>query len=470
MTPATKVTLQILRQSEDEIRVTPFRDVSVLESTVKTSRICKFHSSMVAERARDILGILARANGGVPDLLPALEEAGRAIWVDLLPPFLKERLAEARGADLLLHLDEALVGIPWELLHDGEEFLGRGHRMGRLVTLDGQSVAMQRSMDPPLSVLIVADPSGDLPAARAELEELVTLLEDAAHFGSTTIMAGDVSTRAFRDALGSHDVLHFAGHAVGGGGEGAGLRFSDGLFSTALMRELGDRVDFPGLVFLNACGSSDDAIRLSARTAETSFAGVSGIASSLLRSGVRHFVGTLWEIRDEVARTFALAFYGRLGAGESIGRAMGAGQAAVIEAFGEDTLLWADHLLYGDPSWTIAPPDNRIDDDFAVLDGIEQRYRSELLSHDPAERLMAAAMLLRLGDRSVLAAVGRDLDELERWMTPDAPEALRRRAGLVIQALAAAAGMRIDALPEELPSGEQVRALHARLLAQGSGE
>ena len=463
MTAPTKVTLQILRQSEDEIRVTPFRDGSVLESTVKTSRICKFHSSMVAERARDILGILARANGGVPDLLPVLEQAGRAIWVDLLPPFLKERLAEARDADLLLHLDEALVGIPWELLHDGEEFLGRAHRMGRLVTLDGQTVSVQRAMTPPLSVLLVVDPSGDLPAARRELDELVTQLEDAPHFGATTIMAGDVTMRAFRDALGGHDVLHFAGHAMGG--VRGGLRFADGVFSTALLRELGDRVHFPGLVFLNACGSSDDAIRLSAGTAETSLEGVSGIASALLRSGVRHFVGTLWEVRDEVARTFAIAFYRTLGAGESIGRAMAAGRRAVAAAFGEGSLLWADHLLYGDPSWTVAPPSNRIGDDFAVLDGLEQRYRRELLSRDPTERLMAAAMLLRLGDRSVLVAVGRDLGELERWMAPDAPEAAHRRAGLVIQALAGAAGLRIDSLPEVLPSCEQVRALHARLMA-----
>jgi hypothetical protein len=59
-----KFTLQVLLQSPDSIRVTPFKEGSALESTIKTSRTCPFHSALVADRARDVLALLARANAG----------------------------------------------------------------------------------------------------------------------------------------------------------------------------------------------------------------------------------------------------------------------------------------------------------------------------------------------------------------------------------------------------------------------
>ena len=75
--PEQKVTLQVLRQSDTTIRVTPFKEGSALESTIKTSRVCPFHSGLVADRAREILGLLARANLGVPGLLDDLVDESK---------------------------------------------------------------------------------------------------------------------------------------------------------------------------------------------------------------------------------------------------------------------------------------------------------------------------------------------------------------------------------------------------------
>ncbi len=456
-----KFTLQVLWQSEDAIRVTPFKQGSVLESTIKTSRTCPFHSQLVAERAQDILSILARANAGESGLLPELEAAGQAIYVDLLPAFLKEKLEEAAAPNLLLHLDRQLVGIPWELLHDGDAFLGRRFRIGRVVSMETTAtVAMQRSMRSPLSVLIVADPCGDLPAARTEAEELAEVLEASPSVRDVTTLMGRVTTRQLRDALGRHDVLHFAGHADARRGA-ASLRLADGAFSAKLLDQLRGRIDFPGLVFLNGCGSADDTVKLSEGT--DPLGAVSGIAASFLMSGVRHVVGTLWEVRDEVARAFALAFYQALGRGVAIGGATAAGQDAILERWGEDSLLWPAHLLYGDPTWSVDPPNENTLDDFAVLDGLEAKSRAELASADPATRLMAAAMLLRLGDHSVIPALGRDLDTLEAWLSRDAPQREQRLAAHVLQALAAAAGLQPSGPPDQLPDTAAVRALFKRL-------
>lgn len=457
-----KFTLQVLIQSPDSIRVTPFKEGSVLESTIKTSRTCPFHSALVADRAREVLALLAQANAGARDLLPRLVAAGKAIYVDLLPAFLKEKLEEASARNLVLHLDPPLLGIPWELLHDGDQFLGRRFRIGRLVSQQESGSAMQRRMQPPLSVLIVADPTGDLPAARREAEELGAALENVGPFGRVTMLVGDVSLRTVRDELGRHDVLHFAGHAEGGGAGGAGgLRLSDGELTKGLLDQLRGRVDFPGLVFLNGCTSDDQTQRLASDRPLAG--GLAGVASALLLGGSRHVIGTLWEVLDDVARLTATSVYRRLAAGDAVGAALEGSREAVIAAHGEGSLLWAAHVLYGDPTWRAAVAVNAEFEDFDVLDGLQAKYQRELLAPDSATRLTAAAMLLRLGDRSVVPAIARDLPALLAWLGPEAPNRDQRRAALVVQALAAAAGLEPSGPPDALPDPAAVRALVKRL-------
>ncbi|MCB9897418.1 MAG: CHAT domain-containing protein [Planctomycetes bacterium] len=459
-----KVTLQVLWQNEDSIRVTPFKEGSALESTIKTSRICPFHSGLVRDRAREVLSILARANAGEHGLFDELVSAGQAIYLDLVPAFLKEKLQEAAGRNLVLHLDRPLVGIPWELLHDGDEFLGQRFRIGRLVSVEGERgpAPMQRRMEGPLSALVVADPSGDLPGARAEAEEVAELLEDAPGIGSVTMLVGKVTLRVFRDELMRHDILHYAGHAdfVRRTGE-AQLRLADGPFTTRLVAQLKGRVDFPGLVVLNACGSADATAALAAGA--DPLVEATDLASAFLLAGVRHVVGTLWEVRDEVARTFATTFHRALCAQETIGASMSAARDALARRHGSDGLLWAGHLLYGDPTWRATEPSNLTFADLDVLDGLQAKYRDELFSSDAAARLLAATMLLRLGDRSVIPAVARELTLLERWMSPQATQREQRQARLVVSALAAAAGMAPSEPPETLPDVAVVRALVERL-------
>lgn len=456
-----KITLQVLWQSENEIRVTPFKEGSVLESTIKTSRTCPFHGQLVAERAREILGILARGNSGRRDQLEPLVSAAQNIYLDLLPAFLKEKLEETSSPNLLLHLDRQLVGIPWELLHDGDAFLGRRFRIGRLVSdTAGSGASMQRAMEPPLSALVVADPCGDLESARAEAGELAELLDEAAMVSDVTLLSGHVTLRQFRDALGEHDILHYAGHAESKSGA-AHLRLADGEFTASMLDQLRGRVDFPGLVFLNGCGSSGGTVRLSEGVDPLS--SMSDIASSFLMCGSRHVVATLWDVRDVVARRVARAFYSALSEQQTIGAAMAAGRDAVIAEHGEESLLWTGHLLYGDPTWRVVPPRAAALDDFDVLAGIEQKYRTDLGAPESSVRLMAAAMLLRLGDRSVIGTVAKDLDVLTSWLSHDAPQREQRLAAHVVQALATAAGLNPPGPPDTLPDPEAVRAIVARL-------
>jgi hypothetical protein len=168
-------------------------------------------------------------------------------------------------------------------------------------------------------------------------------------------------------------------------------------------------------------------------------------------------------VRDEVARLVATSVYASLGQGGTLGAALAAARDATIAAHGEDSLLWADHVLYGDPTWRPRSAANAELDDFGVLDGLEDKYRRELLAGDAPTRLLAAAMLLRLGDRSVIPALGRELDTLCAWLSPDTPDQSHRRAALVVQALASAAGLTPAGPPDELPDEAAVRLLYGRL-------
>ena len=324
-------------------------------------------------------------------------------------------------------------------------------------TLSSLAIAMEISIFGAQPLVGLA---ADFNDSAEQATELADALDGVPPFGRVTVLSGDVHLRTFRDEFGHADVLHWAGHAHAGRGDQDGLALHDGVFSAAMADQVRGRVDFPGLVFLNGCGSHDGTARLAGR-AEVD--GLSGLAGALLLGGTRHVVGTLWDVRDEVARHFALAAYGELQRGGTIGGALGAARDALVARWGEDSLLWASHVLYGDPTWRPEQPVNAELEDFSVLDGLEQKYRRDLLSPDADQRLMAAAMLLRLGDRSAVPALGRDLPQLIAWLSPDATQLQRRRAALVVQSLATAAGLSPGGPPDELPDEAAVRALYDRL-------
>ncbi len=95
------------------------------------------------------------------------------------------------------------------------------------------------------------------------------------------------------------------------------------------------------LVFLNAC-----------HTARLAFAltGLGGWAERLISDlGVSAFVGTLWEVNDLLAAEFAIAFYDRLLAGDTLGHAFHTARLTVRDRQPANP-TWLAYVLYGDPN------------------------------------------------------------------------------------------------------------------------
>jgi tetratricopeptide (TPR) repeat protein len=110
---------------------------------------------------------------------------------------------------------------------------------------------------------------------------------------------------------------------------------------------MGGTATMPALIFSNACQS--------ARTEEWSIEEnfhdeIFGLANAFALAGVKHYVGTFWEILDEPSRRFAIEFYRNLFAGMTIGEAVKAARLTLIKKYGEETIVWASYLLYGDPT------------------------------------------------------------------------------------------------------------------------
>jgi CHAT domain-containing protein len=69
-----------------------------------------------------------------------------------------------------------------------------------------------------------------------------------------------------------------------------------------------------------------------------------GLAETLLRAGVAHYVGTHWPVQDESATAFATVFYREL-LRASIGTALVKARRAIQARRSPD---WADYIHYGD--------------------------------------------------------------------------------------------------------------------------
>jgi tetratricopeptide (TPR) repeat protein len=144
------------------------------------------------------------------------------------------------------------------------------------------------------------------------------------------------------------DIVHFAGHAdynPQNAGE-SGWRLTGGSLKAKDVTKMAGTATMPALVFSNACQSARTEQWILGEHFEDK---IFGLANAFLLAGVRHYAGTFWEISDEPSSRFALEFYRYLLSGMTIGEAMRRSRLALIKQYGEETIIWASYVLYGDP-------------------------------------------------------------------------------------------------------------------------
>jgi len=351
-----KITLQYICSGGNVLRASTFGGPSPLETAVKYYEQFEVNQKFLETKVGEILGCLhAAARRGTVEKKGdrqghRIRELGGDLYRELVPASFRAKLDSVVDGDLTLSIDSDLAWIPWELIHDGSDFFCRRYNMGRLVGLPVSVAHVEkRQLALPLRHVAVTDPEGNLPAAAAEGAATRDMLLARGGGVTPVLLSGRVSAAGFMDSLRQADVLHFAGH-VEGTGDDARISLNDGFCSVRQVAKCSGRFLFPGLVLVNGCRSSahDAPLLIDAGQRRAL-----GLATTFLVCGVQHFVGTLWDVRDSVARTAGVAFFRSLYEGRPVGAALRAVRSALAGEFGESSMEWGGYVLYGDPSFAI---------------------------------------------------------------------------------------------------------------------
>lgn len=279
---------------------------------------------------------------------PELEKAGQLLWDHLLTRNIKDKLRSTSIKCLVLSLDEELIGIPWELLFDGRDFLALKFSLGRIVrTKEFVHRPEYRDLGPAPKMLILANPTNDLESSYFEGIHIKNRFEHKRKEIKIDFKACQIDTLYVKKNLRDYQIVHFAGHCeyVDSNVKESGWVLSDGKFSIQDIFSLGETMSLPAMVFSNACHS-----------AEAADTRAHSIASAFLFSGVRHYIGTIRKIEDSVSLKFATEFYSQLILGKPVGECLRLARLKLVEESGHYSTSWASYLLYGDAGFTMFKP------------------------------------------------------------------------------------------------------------------
>lgn len=288
-----------------------------------------------------------------------MEAFGAELAELVLPDTILTVLDQFKNDHVVVVHDAGASRIPWEAVFVKGRPLALSGGLSHRYEADDLSVAKwleERLTAPTLRVLLIVDPTGDLPGARSEGARVEKLLNDTGNV-QVRRLEGDQARRSellrcFKS--GEFDAVHYAGHAFfdRDAPSRSGILCSGReVLSGADLAGIGN---LPSLVFFNACevgrirkrgdhnGSAAPAPELLRRNV--------GFAEAFLRGGIANFIGTYWPVDDAAAGAFAPSFYEGLLAGKSLAEALMSSRRVLQQAKLGD---WADYILYGDPSFVM---------------------------------------------------------------------------------------------------------------------
>jgi len=338
--------LEILKQGET-LKMSVFEQME-LALTIRHYSQCRVAFTEIEDLCREIISILNKGGqraGYQEDLSKGLIKAGQLLWEHLLTWAVKDKLKAAKTQDLILSIDEELIDIPWELLHDGTNFLCLTFNLGRIIRTKEQVAHPQyRSLSSVLKMLILANPTNDLRAAYLEGVNIKNQFDRKRNLVRIDFKSSYIDKLYVKRNLCDYDIVHFAGHAEfePDNPNNSGWVLSDARFTTQDILAMGSAVSLPMLIFSNACHSAINA-------AKSNYS----LASAFLFSGVRHYIGAIQKIEDPAGLTFSREFYARLLSGKSIGESLRLARLSLMQECGISALHWANYLLYGDPNFVL---------------------------------------------------------------------------------------------------------------------
>jgi len=347
--------LNLSRQGE-KVRVSAFEKVADEEQSLKHYEDKTISIADIERFCKEVVTLLNRANrrGDVsPEIVKELKKIGQVFYDEILTPKAKSALRSTTSEDLILYIDDHLVQVPWELLFDGKDFLCLRFNMGRIVSTRQDITGIQKRVPgKSLKMLIVSDPQKNLKAAYKEGIKLRDEISRREEIIKVNLVSSSVDTQYIKKNIRDFDIVHYAGHADHNPEDPSqsGWIMSDGKFTSSDISNMTGSTPLPALVFSNACHSG--------RTGEWQVTKgfeehVYGLANAFLLSGATHYIGTFWEIIDSPGSNFAIEFYKAVANNQSVGESIRTARKSLIEQLGEENIIWASYMLYGDPTYRV---------------------------------------------------------------------------------------------------------------------
>ncbi len=261
-----------------------------------------------------------------------VREVGKRLFALLIEPH-AESLEGVRLLDIAP--DGALNRLPFAMLVGRDDrFLVERVAIRYIVAAGSREGRVRRENSREYVPLIVGDPAwraSDFPGLaplRWSGDEARSVASTYRH--STLLMGRDASKEGVERALGSHNMLHFAGHArviadrpstshLVLTRESSSVSFSDGVLYADDIEHLS--LGALRLVVLSSCGESGD---VSASESPN------GLALAFLDAGVGEVVSGFWEVDDEGAAGLMARFHREVAAGESAAEALRRAQVASL--------------------------------------------------------------------------------------------------------------------------------------------
>jgi hypothetical protein len=251
---------------------------------------------------------------------------------------------------------------------------------------------------PGTKALVIGDPDDSLEKAVEEATQIAALMRGrgvdvelrigsrnklglSAHEGAKPADLYEITGLLQR---GGFDIVHFCGHGVFDPEypDRSGWVFKDDVLTPFTLEGV-ERP--PRFIFANGCvtatlsptadGGRRDGRDVRANTDRRPPGdprGVAGLADEFFRRGVEHYIGTAWEVPEEIAREFALHVYTLLLDGQRVGSALMTARSTLFEKRGdigeERGSVWAAYQHYGDPTREIFRSKERIAPGTAQVD------------------------------------------------------------------------------------------------------
>ena len=345
--------LEVTREN-NRLKISSFEYQTGEVSTVRQYEEIPISIDSLRNRCNEMVDTLnsCNRNGNLSrDILARLRDIGQTFRKELFTASVEETFKNSKAEHLVINMDDQLVQVPWELLHDGRQFLCQGFNLGRLVkTRQNISGRKIRLLGHPLKVLLLADPEGDLKSAYEEGNEIRDYMERQRDLINVSFRSQDIPAEYVREKFRYFDFVHFAGHAdYSRENPGkSGWRLSDGNLQAHEIKKMADTGFMPALIFSNACQSArTDEWNLQSHFQNEIF----GLANAFILAGVKHYIGTFWEVLDEPSKRFAIEFYRHLFESKTVGEAVRLARLDLMDEYGEEAIVWASYLLYGDPTF-----------------------------------------------------------------------------------------------------------------------